>query len=176
MPFDSKELQRRLPSIYEAYLNEYNRAVLLEELDTRLTQPTVGLFIRMHPGVLSFSDKQIADQIIATQRSAKEHARMVHSIQDMLNEPNFIETAKAYAANFVGLGGSYPSKDMMIEAANDLETLHNAYDTVYRKFHADENYRAAIMLLIKNYYGKQGDLMIHLLYSPDDMKEHADLF
>ena len=176
MNFDIKELQRRLPSIYDEYLIQYNRAALVEELDSKLTQPTVGLFIRSKPELLERTDDQIAKAVIATQRSAKEHARIVHSIDDMLREPAFVETVQAYAANFVNMGEGYPTTEVMVEASNDLATLANAYDTVYSKFHADENYRAAVMLLIKNYYGKQGDLMIHLLYSPDDMKEHADLF
>ena len=178
MPFEFniKELQRRLPSIYDEYLIQYNRAALMEELDSKLTQPTVGLFVRLHPELLERTDTQIAKAVVATQRSAKEHARMVHTIQDMLREPGFIETAQDYAANFVNMGEAYPTKEVMIEAANDLTVLANAYDTVYSKFHADENYRAAVMLLIKNYYGKEGDVMIHKLYSPDDMKEHADLF
>ena len=51
MIFDIKELQRRLPSIYEEYLIQYDRAALVEELNSKLTQPTVGLFIRSHPEV-----------------------------------------------------------------------------------------------------------------------------
>ena len=176
MIFDIKELQRRLPSIYDEYLIQYDRAALVEELNSKLTLPSVGWFIRSHPEVLFLSDKQIVNKIIATQSLAKEHARMVHSIQDMLREPGFIETAQNYAENFVDMGEGYPTKEVMVKAANDLATLANAYETVYNNFHKDENYRAAIMLLIKNYYGKEGDVMIHKLYSPDDMKEHEDLF
>ena len=176
MIFDIKELQRRLPSIYDEYLIQYNRAALVEELTSKLTQPSIGLYIRSHPDLLERTDSQIAKEVISTQLLAKEHARMVHSIQDMLREPGFIETAQNYAENFVDIGEGYPTKEVMVKAANDLATLANAYETVYNNFHKDKNYRAAVMLLIKNYYGKEGDIMIHRLYSPDDMKEHEDLF
>ena len=49
--FNIEELQQRLPSIYEEYLIQYNRAALVEELNSKLSPPSVGLFIRSNPEV-----------------------------------------------------------------------------------------------------------------------------
>lgn len=166
-----KTIARIANEYYDTYSERYDRAALLEVLDPKLTIRSFRSVFQTNPMLTKYTAEQAADQIIKTQMSRKEHARMAGEITKFLVYPGFIEKAQQYAANYVELNDSYPTKAAMLEAANDLATMANIVD----KFHADEDYREAMMMLVQQYFGKQGNKLIHWLYSPSD-EERPTLF
>lgn len=164
----AREIDEKAPRYYDEYSNRYDRASLTEELDPKLTIFSFKKFMQTHPMLIKYTEQQVADQIIQTQRSAQEHARMIKEIAGFTTVPGFIDSVQKYAKNYIDLNSGYPTKETMLEAANDIATLKGAMDTIFNKFHNNEDYREAMMLLIKQYYGKDGNAMIHWLYSPSD--------
>ena len=158
----AREINEKAPRYFDEYSIRYDRASLTEELDPKLTMFSFKKIMQTNPMLVKFTEQQAADQIIKMQGTAREHARMVKEIA------GFIDSVQKYAESYIDLNNGFPSKEMMLEAANDIATLKGAMDTIFSKFHNNEDYREAMMLLIKQYYGKDGNAMIHWLYSPSD--------
>lgn len=161
---EQKRIARIANEYYDTYSERYDRAALLDVLDPKLTVLAFRRVFQTNPMLAKFTAIQAADQIIKNQMGRAEHARMVGDITKFLALPGFVEQAQIYAANYVPFRDTYPSKEAMIEAANDLAAAANIID----KFHTNADYREAMMLLVQQYFGKAGNKMIHILYSPND--------
>ena len=164
----AREINEKAPRYFDEYSNRYDRASLTEELDPKLTMFSFKKTMQTNPMLVKYTEQQAADQVIKMQSKAREHARMLKEIAGFTTMIGFIDSVKKYAENYIDLNNGFPSKKMMLKAANDIATLKGAMDTIFSEFHKNEDYREAMMLLIQQYYGKDGNAMIHWLYSPSD--------